>query len=173
MSKTPQQFSIELSFPSEFGFEKVAREAVAAFARRVGFEQERIEDLKTALGEACINAIEHGNKLAPGLRVGVNCVCDEDLLTIEVCDHGVQPYQGCDDAPTIDTKLLGLAPLRGMGLLMITQLVDEASYTRRPEGGNCFRLALRRLTPPAKMPSTLQPPVSSALRGAPPAPRAE
>ncbi|GAB4217403.1 MAG: ATP-binding protein [Roseiflexaceae bacterium] len=173
MSKTPQQLSIELSFPSEFGFEKVAREAVAAFARRVGFEQERIEDLKTALGEACINAIEHGNKLAPGLRVGVNCVCDEDLLTVEVCDQGLQAYEGCEAAPAIETKILGLAPLRGMGLMMIAQLVDEAGFTPRPEGGNCFRLALRRPAPLSKGASTLQPPVPSALRVAPSAPRAE
>jgi serine/threonine-protein kinase RsbW len=134
--------SMELSFPSELGYEKVARDAVAAFARRLGFDGERIEDLKTALGEACINAIEHGNGRAPGLHVGVSCVCEEGRLTIEIHDKGLNRYQGSSSGAAIDMKLQGLAPLRGMGLMMISQLVDEAGFTESQDGGNHFRLAL-------------------------------
>jgi serine/threonine-protein kinase RsbW len=135
---------MELSFPSELGYEKVARDAVAAFARRLGFDQERIEDLKTALGEACINAIEHGNGRAPGLRVDVSCVCEEGRLTIEIRDQGLNRYQQRNVVANIDTKLSGLAPLRGMGLMMIAQLVDEAGFTESQDGCNHFRLALYR-----------------------------
>lgn len=134
--------SMELSFPSELGYEKVARDAVAAFARRLGFDRERIEDLKTALGEACINAIEHGNDRSPGLRVDVSCVCESGRLTIEIHDQGLKRYQQRNVVASIDTKLSGLAPLRGMGLMMIAQLVDEAGFTESPDGGNHFRLAL-------------------------------
>ena len=133
---------IELSFPSELGYEKVARDAVAAFARRLGCDRERVEDLKTALGEACINAIEHGNARAPGLRVDIQCIGASDRLTIEVRDHGVRRYLGDAPAATIDLKLQGLAPRRGMGLMMISQLVDEAGFTDSPGGGNSFRLVL-------------------------------
>lgn len=136
--------SMELSFPSELGYEKVARDAVAAFARRLGFDRERIEDLKTALGEACINAIEHGNGHAPGLHVAVSCVSEGELLTIEVRDTGLQRYQGSTIEAGIDMKLQGLAPLRGMGLMMIAQLVDEAGFTESQDGGNHFRLVLHR-----------------------------
>ncbi len=41
-------------------------------------------------------------------------------------------------------KLQGLAPLRGMGLMMIAQLVDEAGFIESQEGGNNFRLVLHR-----------------------------
>jgi len=133
---------MELSFPSELGYEKVARDAVAAFARRLGFERERIEDLKTALGEACINAIEHGNGRAPGLRVDVSCVCEEGRLTVEIHDQGMNRYQQRSVVTSIDKKLSGLAPLRGMGLMMIAQLVDEAGFTESQDGRNHFRLAL-------------------------------
>lgn len=136
--------SMDLSFPSELGYEKVARDAVAAFARRLGFDRERIEDIKTALGEACINAIEHGNGRAPGLHVAVSCVCVGELLTIEVRDTGLKRYQGDSGEAGIDMKLQGLAPLRGMGLMMIAQLVDEAGFTDSQDGGNHFRLALYR-----------------------------
>ena len=76
---------MELSFPSELGYEKVAREAVAAFARRLGCDRERVEDLKTALGEACINAIEHGNGLERnnGYTV-ISIECDEQEIPWEV-----------------------------------------------------------------------------------------
>lgn len=134
--------SMELSFPSELGYEKVAREAVAAFARRLGCDRERVEDLKTALGEACINAIEHGNGRAPGLRVDVCCVGEDERLTVEVRDRGLKRYQGAAPVASIDMKLQGLAPRRGMGLLMIQQLVDEAGFDESQEGGNRFRLVL-------------------------------
>jgi serine/threonine-protein kinase RsbW len=133
---------MELSFPSELGYEKVAREAVAAFARRLGCDRERVEDLKTALGEACINAIEHGNGRAPGLRVDVSCIGADDHLEIEVHDQGLNRYESSGMVASIDLKLSGLAPLRGMGLMMIAQLVDEAGFTESVDGGNHFRLVL-------------------------------
>ena len=133
---------MELSFPSELGYEKVAREAVAAFARRLGCDRERVEDLKTALGEACINAIEHGNGRIPGLRVDVSCIGAEDHLEIEVHDCGLKRYESSGAVANIDLKLRGLAPLRGMGLMMIAQLVDEAGFTESADGGNHFRLVL-------------------------------
>jgi serine/threonine-protein kinase RsbW len=133
---------MELSFPSELGYEKVAREAVAAFARRLGCDRERVEDLKTALCEACINAIEHGNGRAPGLRVDVSCIGADDRLEIEVHDRGLKRYESSGSIAGIDLKLRGLAPLRGMGLMMIAQLVDEAGFTESVDGGNHFRLVL-------------------------------
>jgi serine/threonine-protein kinase RsbW len=138
--------SMDLTFPSELGYERIARDAVAAFARRLGFDRERIEDLKTALGEACINAIEHGNRRVPGLQVAVSCVLEGELLTIEVRDTGVQRYEGTGIEAGIDMKLQGLAPLRGMGLMMIAQLVDEAGFSESSDGGNLFRLVLHRHT---------------------------
>src|SRR5262245_66626724 len=91
MSTTSQHIAsppaMELSFPSELGYEKVAREAVAAFARRLGCDRERVEDLKTALGEACINAIEHGNGRTPGLRVDVSCIGGGGRLEIQVAER--------------------------------------------------------------------------------------
>lgn len=139
---TLQHPTMELSFPSELGYEKIARDTIAAFARRLGFDQERVEDLKTAIGEACINAIEHGNERAPGLRVDISCSCEDGRLTVEVHDHGLKRYQACGPQPSIEHKLSGLAPLRGMGLMMIAQLVDEAGFTDSSDGGNHFRLAL-------------------------------
>jgi serine/threonine-protein kinase RsbW len=56
---------IELHIPSVIGFEKVAMECAASVAKKMGFTEDRIEDLKTAVAEACLNAIEHGGHRCP------------------------------------------------------------------------------------------------------------
>lgn len=134
---------MELSLPSELGYEVVARDAVAAFARRQGFTGERIEELKTALCEACINAIEHGNMLVPELRVEILCSFDANVLLIDVIDEGRKHYVPNGAPLSINEKILGLGPLRGMGLMLIAELSDEAGFVKSEHTGNCFRLAFR------------------------------
>ena len=65
------QATIEMMFPSELGYEKIARDAIGTLARNMGFDAERVEDLRTALSEACINAIEHGNQRQAHLRIHI------------------------------------------------------------------------------------------------------
>ncbi len=134
---------MEISFPNELGYEVVARDAVAAFARCVGFHHERIEDMKTALSEACINAIEHGNALEPGLRVFVACDYTHDRLAIDVRDQGVQDYTPGKVPLSIAEKMAGLGTLRGMGMMLISELSDEVDVLP-VDGGNCFRLIFYR-----------------------------
>ena len=61
---------IELHIPSIMGFEKIAMECSASVAKKMGFTEDRIEDLKTAVAEACLNAIEHGNKMDTNVLQG-------------------------------------------------------------------------------------------------------
>ena len=75
------------------------------------------------------------------LRVDVSCVCDGVNLTIEVLDQEMQAYNGHRTA-RIEHKLAGDIPLRGMGLQIIGQLVDEYSLEATPGGENVFRLRL-------------------------------
>src|SRR5215212_2749739 len=56
---------VELTFPSIFGYEKVAMATVAAFARRHGIVGEKANDLCTAVAEACVNAIVYGHDGRP------------------------------------------------------------------------------------------------------------
>ncbi len=144
------QSSMELSLPSELGYEVIARDAVAAFVRRLGICGERIEDLKTALSEVCINAIEHGNSLEAGLRIRICCRVEESRLVVEVIDQGVRAFAPTSAPLSINEKIAGLGSLRGMGLLLIGQLCDEAGFVARGGRGNCFRFAFRR--PPSASP---------------------
>jgi serine/threonine-protein kinase RsbW len=139
---------MELSFPNELGYEVVARDAVAAFARRIGMSSDRIEDLKTAFCEACINAIEHGNSLDPASRVQIYCRFQSDRFEVEIYDEGRKPFAQAAAPLSMADKLAGIGSLRGMGLMLISQLSDESGFVQCTNGGNCFRFAFYRQSPP-------------------------
>lgn len=134
--------SVEVRIPSELGFEKVAMSTASSMAALMGFAPERIEDLKTAVAEACINAIEHGNQLNASLNVGVILSTTDDELEIKVIDDGA----GMDHAPAqpdIDRKMMGEEDTRGMGMFLIQALVDEAEWHQGPPGKSFVRLVIR------------------------------
>ena len=87
MSKV-KSTSVEVRLPSQLGYEKVAMSTAAAVAKLMGFREDRVEDLKTAVAEACINAIEHGNRLNENLSVGVVLSAGVDALEVKVIDDG-------------------------------------------------------------------------------------
>lgn len=135
--------TVEVRLPSRLGFEKVAMGTAASVAALMGFPGERIEDLKTAVAEACINAIEHGNQLNEQLSVGVILSATRDELEVKVIDNGSgiakQPQK-----PDIDRKIHGEEDARGMGMFLIQALVDEAEWVRDSKGkGSYVRLVIR------------------------------
>ena len=133
--------TIELRLPSRLGYEKVAMNTAASVARLMGFAEERVEDLKTAVAEACINAMEHGNKLDDGLSVGVFLSIDEDSLEVKVTDNGEGP-KGPGHTPDMDKKMHGEEEARGMGMFLIQALVDEAEWVSSPPTGSYARMVI-------------------------------
>ena len=133
--------SIELRLPSRLGYEKVAMNTAASVARLMGFGDDRVEDLKTAVAEACINAMEHGNRLDETLTVGVILSMDEDSLEVKVTDTGEGP-KGTTAAPDIDKKMHGEEDARGMGMFLIQALVDEAEWVSSPPAGSYARMVI-------------------------------
>jgi serine/threonine-protein kinase RsbW len=135
--------TVEVRLPSRLGFEKVAMSTAASVAKLMGFREDRVEDLKTAVAEACINAIEHGNRLNEKLSVGVVLSAAADKLEVKVIDDGKgmtkQPAK-----PDIDRKMHGEEGPRGMGMFLIQALVDEAEWVVGSEGKSSYvRLVIR------------------------------
>jgi serine/threonine-protein kinase RsbW len=135
--------TVEVRLPSRMGYEKVAMGTAAAMAKLLGFPPERVEDLKTAVAEACINAIEHGNRLNEMLSVGVVLSAGPHALEVKVIDDGkgmkTQPHK-----PDIDRKMLGEEDPRGMGMFLIQALVDEAEWVAGTDGKSSYvRLVIR------------------------------
>jgi serine/threonine-protein kinase RsbW len=125
------------------GFEKVAMSTAAAVAKLMGFREDRVEDLKTAVAEACINAIEHGNRLNEKLSWAWCSRSAPDSLEVKVIDDGKgmkkQPAK-----PDIDRKMHGEEGPRGMGMFLIQALVDEAEWVVGTDGKSSYvRLVIR------------------------------
>ncbi len=131
---------VEIYIPSELGYEKIPMAAAATIAQRMGFSQDRIEDLKTAVSEAVTNAIEHGNQLDVKIRVLVELTIQEDSLTLNVVDQGKQPIPGLDD---IEDEEIGNRPgyPRGLGMFLIKKLMDEVVVSVKP-GRNEVRMVI-------------------------------
>lgn len=136
----PTEKKLELHIPSILGFERVAMDFTGAVAKMMHFPEERIEDLKTAVAEACLNAIEHGNKLNSTTKVGITLTLHDSKLQVAVTDQG--SGVGAVDTPSIDTKIEGETSPRGWGIFLIKNLVDEVQFETAPEGGNVVRMVI-------------------------------
>ncbi len=124
----------ELRLPTLLGFEKVAMSTAASVAELMGFSSSRVEDLKTAVSEACINAMEHGNHLNALLRVVVTLSIGDDSLEVKIRDHGPGVGPQTYRAPDIERKILDDEDCRGMGMFLIQALVDEVEYVTGTAG---------------------------------------
>ena len=138
---------VELKIPGELGYERVAREAVAAVAHRLGFSPKRIDELKTAVDEACTNAIRHGSDADARMKVVVALTADETKLDILVKDAGIGDSPPSEViAPDIQAQIEGRDPKGKLGLWLIRQLVDEAYFVEDDKsGGNQFRMIIYRV----------------------------
>lgn len=139
---------VELRIPSELGYEKIAREAVATVARRLNFGEEKIEDIKTAISEACTNAIRYGSGSDARMKVVVVLTADENKLDILIKDPGAGGAPPLDiSIPDINGMIEGKARFGGMGLYIIRELVDEAGFVEgdNEDEGNQFRMVIYRV----------------------------
>ena len=134
--------AVQVNLPSELGFEKVAMSTAASMAELMGFSNDRIDDLKTAVAEACINAIEHGNQFSNKLVVGVELSNCNDQLEVRVIDDG-RGIAHTPAVPNIDRKIHGEEDPRGMGMFLIQALVDEAEWHHGPPGKSFVRLVIK------------------------------
>lgn len=121
---------VDMTLMGVCGFEKIVRNATAALAEQLGFTPERIDDLKTAVAEACINASEHGNNGDCTAPVHVCFRTGEGSLVIEVTDQGRSSLPDLTQVPVNGRRS------RGWGLYLIRRLVDTVSLRRSPDGGN-------------------------------------
>jgi serine/threonine-protein kinase RsbW len=134
--------TIELHLPSRLGYERVAMDAAGSAARLMGFHQSRIEDLRTAVSEACINAMEHAHEFNAATKVVVALNIGDADLTIDVADQG-EGIPESVESPDIKQKITGEQNARGWGIFLIRSLMDEAEFNVRSEYGNATRMLIR------------------------------
>ena len=117
------------SLPSEPGNERMAMKQVADAIASVPLDSACIEKLKTAVAEATMNAIEHGNKNHAELDVHIDVRLSNDALAVRITDQGGEAVIPEAQTPDLEAKLAGLQSPRGWGLFLIKNLVDEMNVT--------------------------------------------
>lgn len=131
---------IEIQILSRFGAEKEVVERAAVVAGEMGFPEDKIENLKTSIAEACTNAIEHGNKFDTKMKVRVTLTIKDSRLKIEVEDEGKE--FGPVKMPNIKAKIEGKDGPRGWGIFLMNKLMDDVKFTHKPHGGNVVTMKL-------------------------------
>ena len=128
---TPRRLDA-FTLASEPGNERLALARVADCVADVGLGAARLERLKTAVAEATMNAIEHGNKNHAEIPVDVEIIQTGDEITVAISDQGGTPVQDpASDAeePDLVKKLAGAQRPRGWGLFLIRNMVDAMEVT--------------------------------------------
>lgn len=145
MDQILDERTIAVSLPNKLGYERIAMECSASYARMVGFLPERIEDLKTAVSEACVNAMEHGNKKHPDSRVIINLNYRDHVFTVSVMDEGkgIQKLPKDIENPDIEKKINSLQAPGGLGIFLIKQLVDQVEFNQMTKKGHMVRMILK------------------------------
>lgn len=133
---------LELEIPARPEYIAIARLVVSSIASsRRNLPDDRIDDLKLAVSEACTNAIE---AYGPGRscdRVRIVVQDDDEKLEVNVADDG--PGFDLDTLPThppvTDPDRLNFE--RGLGIPLIRTLVDDVEFASSA-GGTSVRMTI-------------------------------
>lgn len=116
----------EMVVPMGDDTELIAAQTVEEIARRHNFPPKAINQIKTALVEACINAAEHS--LSPDRRIYQKFSVADDKLTITVSNRGLR---------LVDKTAHEVQPdegRRGWGLKLMRSLMDEVTFETTDDG---------------------------------------
>jgi serine/threonine-protein kinase RsbW len=127
--------SIELEIPARPEYVALARLVVSSLASsRRDLTDDRVDDLKVAVSEACTNAIEAHHSADSDDSVVVRCIELDDRIEIEIQDRGAgfDPDTLPEHPPVTDPERLNFE--RGLGIPLIKTLVDEVHIDSSAEG---------------------------------------
>ena len=148
---------VELEIPAHPEYLALARLLVSATASVVPlFPEDRLDDLRLAVSEACTNAIEAQARVQPGPRadgttpddrVLIRCYVTPERVEVEVYDHGTgfDPLTLSAHPPVTDPNRLNYE--RGLGIPLIHILTDEVEFRPSPDG-TLVRMVLNALSTP-------------------------
>lgn len=134
---------VKIILPNIPGYERVAMASSASLAKMYGFSSERIEDLKTIVAEATVNAMLHGNKGQADLEVIVAIGFNENAIQVDVFDHG----SGITEVlpkPDIEKIINNQDSPIGFGVFLIQELADEVEFNRHTESGHKLRMVIKK-----------------------------
>jgi len=122
------------------GLEQKAVDRAADRARSLGFTGAQVDDICTAVREACLNAAEHGTTVNDTYEVTI--WYDSTTLSVEVWSWRVAIHPGAAP-PHLETKIDGNENPRGWGIFLMQRLADSCTFETR-NGGTVVRLTFQQ-----------------------------
>jgi serine/threonine-protein kinase RsbW len=127
---------VTLALPMVPEMEIEASTTATAIAESIRMSPDRIDEVRMAVVEACINALEHSHASDRKVYVTFQVLGeggDPDKLRIMVRDTGEGFSPGVVEEPTIAGKLKAVRK-RGWGLKIIRGLMDEVEILSGTDG---------------------------------------
>lgn len=116
----------EMIVPMGEDTELIAAHAIEDIARKHHFQPKAINQIKTALVEACINAAEHSH--SPDRKIYQRFVVEDDRIVITISNRGLR---------LADKQAVEVQPgegRRGWGLKLMKTLMDEVKLEQVDDG---------------------------------------
>jgi len=124
----------DFTLPSEPGNERQAMDKVADVVKGLPLSEQRLDRLKTAVAEATMNAMEHGNRYDPEVPVRIQVWLLKERLLVRVIDRGSGPLSSLTaKGPDLEAKLEDAQTPRGWGVFLIERMVDEVRVSGNPD----------------------------------------
>ncbi|MEW9673295.1 ATP-binding protein [Ammoniphilus sp. 3BR4] len=108
-----------MEIKSILGEEKKVLSKLEELFQPLSFCQEDCWDVKCAVAEGCLNAIEHGNQLCADFNVRVQIRIQGNLVKVVISDCGMRSES---------TPCPVISPERGWGILFISKLMDNYRF---------------------------------------------
>ena len=126
---------VSLTLPLLPDMEIAASKTASAIAELMEMSPDRVDEVRMAVVEACINSLEHSASVDRKVHLTFAVVQEGDAekLLITVRDNGIGFSPNELKEPKIEEKLKATRK-RGWGLKIISGLMDEVDLQSGPEG---------------------------------------
>ncbi len=126
------EITFTLSLPRDGQSVPLVRRITGDSLGVLGVDAHCVSDIQVALSEACSNVLKHSGAEDD---YEVNVVIRDRLATLEVVDRGAG-----FDAELVGRSDAAAAAEGGRGIQLMRALVDQVSFTVRPEAGTVVHL---------------------------------
>ena len=123
----------EINIASQPGNERLAASQVVSALSPYALSEGQRKKLETAVAEATMNAMEHGNHYDPGKPVAIRVAASSKQIAIHITDQGGGAPIPPTTEPDLDAKLAGEQSPRGWGLFLIRNMVDDMQVSQDGE----------------------------------------
>jgi serine/threonine-protein kinase RsbW len=131
-----------LQVPSSTENLALIREFVSSTAQQAGLSAKEAAGLELAVDEACANVIEHAYGHDVSKEVVVRVTLDGETLSIDIEDTGRGFDPGSVDQEELE-QLINKRKTGGLGMRLMTKLMDEVRYEIEPGKKNALHMTKR------------------------------